>query len=159
MHIATNNLINAAMEKYTVQLFILTYCTDILQQYIRPSEHTIAIPVCSIHRMPLCRSSTVHQITNLLSRHDLGFCNEVVEYCALPDYSAASSGNFLPTFQDHLLVPSYKGQESNPFFDSWPLKMGLIGCLKTSVRNYHYSLHNNPEECNSYWPCNDVTSF
>jgi hypothetical protein len=30
--------------------------------------------------------------------------------------------------------------------DCWPSKMGLIGCSKTSVRNYHYPLHNNPEE-------------
>ena len=33
--------------------------------------------------------------------------------------------------------------------DSWPLKMGLIGCPETSVRNYRYNLHNNPEECRS----------
>jgi len=30
--------------------------------------------------------------------------------------------------------------------DSWPLKMGPIGCLETSARNYHYSLCNNAEE-------------
>ena len=24
------------------------------------------------------------------------------------------------------------------------------GCPKTSVRNYHYSLHNNPEQCSSH---------
>jgi len=27
--------------------------------------------------------------------------------------------------------------------------MGLIGCPETSVRNYHYSPRNNPEECSS----------
>jgi len=27
--------------------------------------------------------------------------------------------------------------------------MGQIGCPETSVRNYHYSLRNNPEERNS----------
>jgi hypothetical protein len=32
----------------------------------------------------------------------------------------------------------------------WTRKMGLIGCPETSVRNYCYSLHGNPEECNSY---------
>jgi hypothetical protein len=26
------------------------------------------------------------------------------------------------------------------------LKMGQIGCVETSVRNYYYSLRNNPEE-------------
>ena len=28
--------------------------------------------------------------------------------------------------------------------------MGLIGCPETSVRSYHYSLHNNPEVCSSH---------
>ena len=28
---------------------------------------------------------------------------------------------------------------------------GLIGCPKTSVRNYHYLLRNNPEKCSSHW--------
>ena len=36
---------------------------------------------------------------------------------------------------------------------SWPLKMGLIGCPKTSVRNYHYLLHNNPEKRGSHLLC------
>ena len=30
------------------------------------------------------------------------------------------------------------------FFDSLLLERGLIGCPKSSVRNYQYSLHNNP---------------
>jgi hypothetical protein len=34
-------------------------------------------------------------------------------------------------------------------FKEWPLKMGPIGCLETSIRIYKYSLHNNPEERNS----------
>ena len=46
-------------------------------------------------------------------------------------YYAANSGNFLPTFRDNLLAPS--------------VTMGSIGCPDTSVRDYHYSLHNNPE--------------
>ena len=28
------------------------------------------------------------------------------------------------------------------FLDSWPLKMGLLSCPKTSVRNYHYDMQN-----------------
>jgi len=31
----------------------------------------------------------------------------------------------------------------------WPLKKGLIDCPETSVRNYHYPLHNSPEELSS----------
>ena len=35
-------------------------------------------------------------------------------------------------------------------FGFWPLEMGPIGCPETSVRNYHYSLRNNPEERSFY---------
>jgi hypothetical protein len=55
-----------------------------------------------------------------------GFCREVAENCALLGYYAASSGNFLLTFRGNLSVPS--------------------SGFKTSVRNYHHSLPNNPEE-------------
>jgi hypothetical protein len=30
-------------------------------------------------------------------------------------------------------------------WNSWPLKMGLIGCPETSVQNYHSTLHNIPD--------------
>jgi len=33
--------------------------------------------------------------------------------------------------------------------DSWTLIMGPTDCPETSVRNYHYPLHNNPEERSS----------
>ena len=33
-----------------------------------------------------------------------------------------------------------------------PLKMGQRNCPETSVRNYHYMLHNNPEERSSHVP-------
>ena len=36
------------------------------------------------------------------------------------------------------------------FLYTWTLKMGPIGCLETMLRNYHYSLRNNPEERGSY---------
>jgi hypothetical protein len=32
------------------------------------------------------------------------------------------------------------------FLDSWSLKVEPKGCAKTSVKNYHYTLRNNPEE-------------
>jgi len=35
-----------------------------------------------------------------------GFCHKVVENCILLGYYAVSSGNFLPTFWDNLLVSS-----------------------------------------------------
>jgi len=52
-----------------------------------------------------------------------GFLYEAGDNCTLLGYCTASSGNFLPTFRDHLS----KGPE-------------------TSVINYHYSLRNNTEE-------------
>jgi hypothetical protein len=32
---------------------------------------------------------------------------------------------------------------SGSFLDSWPLKIGPVGCPETSVRNYHYSMRKN----------------
>jgi len=49
-----------------------------------------------------------------------GFSREVDENCVLPGYYAVSSGNLLP-----------------------------IGCPKTSVINYNYTLSNNPAERSS----------
>jgi hypothetical protein len=37
--------------------------------------------------------------------------------------------------------------------DSQPLKMGPLGCPKTSLRKYHYLLHNSPEEHSSHLLC------
>ena len=40
------------------------------------------------------------------------------------------------------------GQPDGPIFmgTSWPLKMVPTGCPEMSVKNYHYTLHNIPEE-------------
>jgi len=70
-----------------------------------------------------------------------GFRHEVDDSCALLGYYAAGSGNFLPTFRDNLLGPILRVQEY--------LGIGLIGCAETPIRNYHYSLRNNPEERSS----------
>jgi len=64
------------------------------------------------------------------------------ESCALLRYYTASRDNSLPTFRDKLSVPSKK--------DSWALKMGPIGFPETSVRNYHYFLHNSSEKRRSH---------
>ena len=40
--------------------------------------------------------------------------------------------------------------ELDLFLNCWTLKMGLIGCLETSVGNYHYLLCNNPEQHSSH---------
>jgi len=49
----------------------------------------------------------------------------------------------LPMFRDNLSVSSSRVKNSSP------LNIGPIGCPETSVRNYHYSLRNNPEERSS----------
>jgi len=54
-----------------------------------------------------------------------GFRRQVDENCALLGYYEASGGNFLPMFRDNLSAPS------------------------SGVKNYHYSLRNNPEQRNS----------
>jgi len=61
-----------------------------------------------------------------------GFHCEVDENCALLGYYATSSGNSLLTFHDSLSVPSPRVKNA-----------------ETSVRNYHYLLHNNPKEHSS----------
>jgi len=67
-----------------------------------------------------------------------GFCHEVDEICALQGYYTVYGGNSLPTFRDNLQVSSWRVK-----------KVGLIGCPKMSVRNYHHMLHNIQEECRS----------
>ena len=53
-------------------------------------------------------------------------------------YYAAYNGNLLPTFRYNLPVQSLKSQEIH--------EDGLIGSLETSVRNYHYTLRDIPDE-------------
>jgi len=77
-----------------------------------------------------------------------GFHHKVDENCALLGYYAASSGNFLPTFQDTLWFPSLEVEKTKGLY-SWSLKIEPIGCPETSVISYHYCLRNNPEERSS----------
>jgi len=51
-----------------------------------------------------------------------GFCREVVENYNLLGYYMASSGNFLPTLQDNLSVPSQRSRIQN----SWPYSTVLL---------------------------------
>jgi hypothetical protein len=77
------------------------------------------------------------------------FRSEADENCTLLHYYPGSSGNFLPLLWNNLSVPSLRFKNSKVFFNSWTMKMGPIGCPEMSVRNYHYWLRNNPEECSS----------
>jgi hypothetical protein len=69
--------------------------------------------------------------------------HEVDENCALLGYYAASNGNFLPTLRDNL------SGLSSGVKNFLLLKMVPVGCPKTSVKIYHYSLRNKPKVCSS----------
>jgi hypothetical protein len=71
-----------------------------------------------------------NDMRNFLSPSEIsGFRLEVDDNYAVMGYYAACRGN-----------PILKDQES------YPLKMGPIGCLEMSVMYYHCTLHNSPEE-------------
>ena len=61
------------------------------------------------------------------------FGSEVDEKCALLGYYAACSDNSVLTFWDNITDQIFQGREF------------LIGYPETSVRNYHYMLHNSPK--------------
>jgi hypothetical protein len=52
--------------------------------------------------------------------------------------------------QDAKVFKRFRDLLRSHFFYSWPLKMGPTDCPETSVRNYHYSLCNDPEERSSH---------
>jgi len=114
----------------------------------------VGIP-CSVeqkcHR--LCSSNTEMPAfsINLFARCEVpqpwvtaAFRREADDNCALLGSYAASSGNFLLTFRDNLSIPSSRVEMMVP-----------IVCPETSIRNYHYSLRNDPEERSAHLlqPC------
>jgi hypothetical protein len=68
-------------------------------------------------------------------KHSLGLHKIYVTY---PKLNLWLMGHFSEACQEI--------QEGLSSWISWFLKMGLIGCPETSVRNYHYTLRNIPEE-------------
>ena len=73
----------------------------------------------------------------IIIRHELILIEP--ENCNVLGYFSASSGNFLLTFQD----PSrFRGSRSQKI-----PRMLQIDCSETSVRNYHFCLPNNTEQC------------
>jgi hypothetical protein len=68
----------------------------------------------------------------------LGFRRDVVEICALLGHYAESNRNPLPTFRDRVSVPSSRVKKSK--------NMGPTRCPKASVKDYHSTLRNTPEE-------------
>ena len=74
----------------------------------------------------------------------------------LPPASTLLAGTMLLKSYHHPHLSLYKPCNGLPIFflDSWPLKMGQIGCSKTLVWKYHSLLHNSPKEKNSHLLCN-----
>jgi len=68
------------------------------------------------------------------------------EICALMGYYAAYSGNSLPTFRDNQSVPSEVSRKPNFL----TLGDGSDKFPEMSVRNYHCTLRNIPEDSRSH---------
>ena len=141
-----------------IQCIELQSSTEHLVQSTMTMHYKILIIIISVSqpiRLGLCLSES-HYISLFLSRGNqkksssshcvsfnceiLGFRREAAKNCALLGYYAASSGNFLLTFRDNLSISSLR------FKNTRILNMKSIDCPETSVRNYHYSLRNNPVE-------------
>jgi hypothetical protein len=82
------------------------------------------------------------------------------EICAVLGYYGAHCGKSLPTFRDVSVFSLFSSSDSclTPLrclstlllFLSCSTFPGPIGCREMSVRNYHYTLRNNPEERRSH---------
>jgi hypothetical protein len=79
-----------------------------------------------------------------------GFRRGTDEICALLGYYTASSGNPLPMFRDNVSVPSSSVKKSKKKRTSWHLKMGTTRCPEKSIKDYHSTLLNTPQECRSH---------
>jgi len=66
-----------------------------------------------------------------------GVRRDVDEICALLDCYAVCSGNSVPTFRDNISVPYSRVSILEDGTNRFP---------QTLVRNYHYTLRNNPAE-------------
>ena len=87
------------------------------------------------------RDTPKAKATVCLTRHwacDHGEEVKPAQNCAFLSSYAAIIGSSSPTFRNNL--SHLRG----------PLEDGRGMCLETSVRNYHHSLRNNPEECGSH---------
>ena len=78
-----------------------------------------------------------------------GFRHDVDENYSLLGCYATWNSNSSPTFRGNLSVPSPTVKKSRRL--SRFLKLRPIGCPETSVRNYHSTLWNMPEECISQY--------
>jgi hypothetical protein len=75
-----------------------------------------------------------------------GFHRNIDEICALLGCYTGSNDNPTPTFRDNVPVQSSVVKKSFFSWTSWALKMGPTRCPETSVKDYHSTLCNTPEE-------------
>jgi hypothetical protein len=79
-----------------------------------------------------------------------GFCCGVENVFTLLGYYAAYVDNSLPMIRNYLSLPSSRVKTFEKSFDFLTLKMGLLSCPETLVRNYNNTLHNIQKECRSH---------
>ena len=81
------------------------------------------------------------------------YCEILTSYGSLHACKVFRAAPFWAVTQRVVAIP-YRRLRNNLsvpcFLDSWPLKMGQIGCLETSMRYYQYWLRHNPEERSSH---------
>lgn len=124
--------LNMRYESYFVLLYVRNSVTQFPWTYLENNERS------NLLQYDTCCSFTggMNVWTWVIS----DFHYEVNENCAVLDYHAASSGNFLSTFRDSLSFPFSRPSSF------CTLNMRTKVCAETSVRSYHYSLNNNAEE-------------
>jgi hypothetical protein len=112
------------------------------EQYMNTMEHVFnSLTKC---KFTFLLADTLQNSASYLHNDWLHLIPGLNEICDLLGYYAASTSNSVPTFRDNISIPSSRVKTSN--WNSWPLKMGPIGCPETSVQNYHSTLCNIPEE-------------
>jgi len=134
-----NNEVLSSHKSLTQELHfarrISGFCTRYLARGRFSLSHVRTLSECKWQRQIQCAFITHGRVTkpNELRTVRISYNYSVfyvILYSALLGYYIAGSGNSLPTFRDNPSVPSW----------------GPKCCPETSVRNYHYSLRNNPEE-------------
>jgi hypothetical protein len=129
-----------------VWMYVCTYvCMYVVCMYVYVYE---CMNVCTHVRMNVCMYVVCMYVCNI----SIQACKQTVaiaEICVSLGYCTVYTCNALQTFRNNLSVLSSKLKKSmknNLFSTSLPLKMGPLGCPETSVRHYHCTRCNNPEE-------------
>jgi hypothetical protein len=124
--------------------------------------------------MDSCTFYTSIQHSNNSGKYESSYFHGDKRFIIIYNYDTAQSGARLPRYLRSVIKSAYNGScsvktllhpsqfqpvytsvrhsqlvtksRASSFLDPRPLKMGPTGCPETSVRNYHYSLRNSPQE-------------